>query len=476
MITRRLALFSTLVFFPCLALAEQVAPLTDCDRHAASELDHADPGVPFERIDPEAAIPACEEAVRAYPDSARLVFELGRSYLKGGNFAAAWARFRQGVEQSYPPAMNAIGNMYADGSGVQKDDSEAINWYRKSAERGYVGGQLNLGLVYENGRGVPQDYAMALHWYSKAANQGSALAQDSIGYFYSHAMGVKRNYSEAAAWFHRAAEQGMAGAQYNLGTMYEKGFGVPRDRLQALAWFRKSAYQGDKNARKKLAALGAEDTANSPNSGDATWFKKQAAKSCRYQSEQDIENCYVEALKNYRGHPKDLMRGDVRDAVAYCNHAAESNDSQFCAALNDQFRTLFDQETQERIESAARERQRRETDEAKKPKLVAVTAQGVSVVPGAIICPNHDTVSLMFDLYAARWADTQQDVLTHGQSRLVRGEPSPAPDLKIYGCALLPPGTSMMLERGNIVPVVTATLPDGTQVRGVTLTAMIAGH
>jgi hypothetical protein len=111
-----------------------------------------------------------------------------------------------------------------------------------------------------------------------------------------------------------------------------------------------------------------------------------------------------------------------------------------------------------------------------KANLVAVSAQGVSVVPGAIICPNYDTVKMMFDLYVAHWTDTQQDALTHGQSRLLRGDPTPPPDLKFYGCALLPPGSPMMLERGNIVPVVTATLFDGTSIRGVTLAAMIAGQ
>ena len=473
---RGFVLFSVLVFSPCLAWAEQEAPVTDCDRYAASELDQTNPGVPFEKIDRKAAIPACEEAVRTYPGSARLIFELGRSYLKGGDFAAALMRFRQGAEQTYPPALNAIGTMYANGSGVPKDESEAVNWYRKSAERGYVGGQLNFGLMYENGRGVPRDYAVALQWYRKAAAQGSALAQDSIGYFYGQGMGVKRDDGEAVAWFRRAAEQGMAGAQYNLGTMYEKGFGVPQDRSQALAWYQKSADQGNGNAKKKLAALGREDTPDAPRPPGMTWLKKQAAASCGYQSEQDIEDCYVESLKNYRGHPQDLTRGDMRDAVAYCSHVAELNDGQFCAGLHDQFRTLFDQEAQEQIESAARERQRREAEEAKKPKTIAVTARGVSVVPGAIICPNHDTVSLMFDLYVAHWTDTQQDALTHGQSRLLRGDPTPAPDLKFYGCALLPPGTRMTLERGNIVPVVTATLPDGTSIRGVTLAAMIAGQ
>lgn len=105
---------------------------------------------------------------------------------------------------------------------------------------------------------------------------------------------------------------------------------------------------------------------------------------------------------------------------------------------------------------------------------IAVTARALSVVPGAIICRDHQTVSLMFDWYAQHWRDAQQDKLTRGQSRLIRGDSAPAPDPEAYGCVLVPAGTSMMLERGNIVPVVRVRQPDGTIVRGVTLTGMIS--
>jgi hypothetical protein len=108
------------------------------------------------------------------------------------------------------------------------------------------------------------------------------------------------------------------------------------------------------------------------------------------------------------------------------------------------------------------------------PRYVAVTARGVSVVPGAIVCPSHDAVSLMFDLYVSHWEDAAQDAMTNHQSRLVRGQPTPVPNLKAHGCALLPPGTPMTLDSRSVVPVVTAKLPNGTTVKGVTLPAMIA--
>ena len=85
------------------ARAEQNAPFTDCDRYAASDVGQIKSGVPFDNIDPKSAVPACEEAVRRYPDSNRLTFELGRSYLKSGDFGAALGQFRQAAGLGLPP-------------------------------------------------------------------------------------------------------------------------------------------------------------------------------------------------------------------------------------------------------------------------------------------------------------------------------------------------------------------------------------
>jgi hypothetical protein len=118
-------------------------------------------------------------------------------------------------------------------------------------------------------------------------------------------------------------------------------------------------------------------------------------------------------------------------------------------------------------------RPQRDAEQATKPNVAAVTARGVSVVPGAIVCPDLNTVDLMFDLYANYWSDAMQDTMTHGEAQLIRGEPAPKPQFEMYGCALLAPGTRLTMESGHVVPVVTAKLPNGKTIRGVTLPSMI---
>ena len=42
------------------------------------------------------------------------------------------------AEQGNESAQYNLGNMYANGRGVPKDDAEAVRWYRLVAEQGYA--------------------------------------------------------------------------------------------------------------------------------------------------------------------------------------------------------------------------------------------------------------------------------------------------------------------------------------------------
>ena len=71
--------------------------------------------------------------------------------------------------------------MYLMGNGVQKDDAEALKWYRASAEQGYALAIFHLGMRYKKGQGVAQDPTEAYKWLSLAAARGIAEATDILG-------------------------------------------------------------------------------------------------------------------------------------------------------------------------------------------------------------------------------------------------------------------------------------------------------
>jgi hypothetical protein len=295
------------------ALAQSAAPLTDCDRYAARELtrDQVAPGIEFDQIEPRIALPACEDALRRYPESSRLIYQLARVQLRAGQAGSALGLFLSIANINYAPAQHALGSMYARGEGVDQNDELAFSWFRRSAEEG-----------------------------------------DAYG-------------------------------QYNLGFMYEKGYGTRQDRELAELWYSKSAEQGFDKAKARLAAI---------------WQQPESTKT---------------------GRPNMPVP---------------------------------------------------------RPAGSTVSARALGVVPGALVCPDHSTLTIVFRLYAIRWEQTMQDKLTKGESRLLRGPATPLPDVETFGCTLIPPGTPMTLERKTPVPVVVVKTASGEAARGVTLPGMIAGQ
>jgi len=176
----------------------------------------------------------------------------------------------QGVEQDYQKAMEfyikaahkgelfamrLIGELYGKGNGVKQDYQKAMEWYLKAAGKGEAGAMFYIGLLYDNGHGVKKDYDKALLWYLKAAEKDLAVAMINIGTLYSGRQGVKQDYQKAMEWYLKAADKGEAIAMTNVGTLYGEGHGVKQDYQNAMKWYLKAADKGDVTAMKNIAFL-----------------------------------------------------------------------------------------------------------------------------------------------------------------------------------------------------------------------------
>ena len=109
------------------------------------------------------------------------------------------------AEQGEPEAQNELGDRYANGTGVAKDEAKAVEWYRKAAEQGLAMAQYNLGVMYSAGMGVPKDEAKAIEWVRKAAEQGLAMAQYKLGASYALGVGLAKEPIIAHARWNIAA-------------------------------------------------------------------------------------------------------------------------------------------------------------------------------------------------------------------------------------------------------------------------------
>ena len=254
-----------------------------------------------------------EEGVALYRKSALAgssdaMYTLGTLYAdgKGGlvkNAVEADAWFRKGstVGRPNPYLMKALGDRYANGNGVPKDDNEAIAWYRKAAaegddfsiamlkQRGIQPGLTNeqrrqekelaklqgemqaqqqkaiaandhaamfaIANRYATGDRVTKSEEQAVLWYRKAADAGNGPAMAILGTRYEYGEGVPQSFDQAVTWYRQAAGAGDAAGTAGLGAMYANGTGVARDLAQARNYWTKAADAGNGRAMNGMGML-----------------------------------------------------------------------------------------------------------------------------------------------------------------------------------------------------------------------------
>ena len=82
-------------------------------------------------------------------------------------------------------AQGIIAEMYENGYGVPVDKESAFEYYMKSANGGCCEAMNNLGTCYADGKGgLEKDEYEAVKWYRKAAEQGHENARKILSESY----------------------------------------------------------------------------------------------------------------------------------------------------------------------------------------------------------------------------------------------------------------------------------------------------
>ncbi|KAF9118190.1 hypothetical protein BGW39_001391 [Mortierella sp. 14UC] len=229
---------------------------------------------------------------------------LGDMYRNGEgvqkDYQAAMVWYLKMANQGDCQAQSKVGCLYRDGLGVKQDYSTALKWYLKAAEQGNAIAQCNVAYFYEEGQGVAQDYSQAKDWYLRAASQGNALGQCNLGYLYEHGQGVPQDYDQAMKLYFKAAEQGHGTAKQNIGSLYHNGRGVPKDPTKAMEWYRKAADQGKAPAQYRIGVFYKQGQGVGKDDSKAReWFKKAADQGFAKAKEQlDIFEAEQSSGKN----------------------------------------------------------------------------------------------------------------------------------------------------------------------------------
>lgn len=121
--------------------------------------------------------------------------------------------YAQTVEELIKSAQNnnvhaqlELAEMYSQGNGIERSDSEAFYWYQQAAESGNSSAAIYLGRAYLNGVGTNPDVEKAIFWLNKAAFEGAPQAPRLIGELYENLQQPPNNLDLAEIWYLEAAK------------------------------------------------------------------------------------------------------------------------------------------------------------------------------------------------------------------------------------------------------------------------------
>jgi TPR repeat protein len=118
--------------------------------------------------------------------SRNYMFERAAAALNDGNYAEAAAKLKVAASMGDSNAQALMGDFYALGWGVQKNDDEAIAWYRRAgvekeaAQDPAAPAMYYIGRKYLGGEGIPRNEAEARKWLERSAKGGFAKADEEL--------------------------------------------------------------------------------------------------------------------------------------------------------------------------------------------------------------------------------------------------------------------------------------------------------
>ncbi len=175
-----------------------------------------------------------------------------------------WAR--EAAERGDAEAAMKLGEGYMKGEGVEKNEEEALEWFRKAAElksKGTASPETPSVLVSQSM--PPMKRGQRKLRVAGVAMVLALVIGGGIGAYYmlredpyvAYQRLIKEGKeSEAMERLHVAAEGGNVSAQTEFGECYANGRGASGDMAEAVKWYRRAAGQGHASAKKHLKRHG----------------------------------------------------------------------------------------------------------------------------------------------------------------------------------------------------------------------------
>lgn len=289
-------------------------------------------------------------SAEAYVDLAE-AFESGTGVEKDEE--KAFEYYSKAAALGAPSALYELGLSFLESEAVL-DDKKGFEYVKKAAEKGHGLAQLELGELYSNGIVVPENPKKAFHWYIKAAASDVEQALWIVGQALESGYGCETDMKEALCYYERAACLGHAEAQRTLGYFME----VDQELDKAFQWYMLASSQEDAIAQYNLSSMFWRGRGTTKNLNQAVFWCTEAAEQGdiaakvrlaeilheRGEDGDAVKAVYWLDMAASEGHVKAqyllgnlLMDGhskDTEEALAWYNEAASRGypDAQFVLA------------------------------------------------------------------------------------------------------------------------------------------------
>jgi len=135
------------------------------------------------------------------------MFALGGLYLDGvygdDNVESGLTLLKQSGDLGNPNALMWLGHLYAEGSHVTKDETTALDYFKRAALTGDTRARLQYVRFLLTQDNVPFD-PQAHTWLVEEAKAGEPEAMLLLGNLYAKGVGVSQSYRQALSWFKSA--------------------------------------------------------------------------------------------------------------------------------------------------------------------------------------------------------------------------------------------------------------------------------
>ena len=111
-----------------------------------------------------------------------------------------------GTSMGSAEAMNELGRLHAEGSGVTSDPAKALYFYRAAARNDLPDAMYRLGAAHYNGQLTDKNYVEAMRWFQRAADRGDHDAWFALGLMCEIGRGVRADPELALQMYRRAVE------------------------------------------------------------------------------------------------------------------------------------------------------------------------------------------------------------------------------------------------------------------------------